>query len=378
MKKFILPFILITVMMLASCRTEPVNTTTRTEGLNFLYYRYNDTYPDECVLDVYRKDDTVKRAVIMIYGSAWMGIRGVVDRDSIVNDKDLFLNNGYHVVNMDHRRIKIKDIQPTYIDMINDVKDAIQYIKDNADLFKIDTSNIILYGYSSGAHVAELYSYSVSDSPIPVRLCIAKAGVSDFTNHKFRECDPFGFTSDEKLRTDVIRLIKAFSCSKEIRDKFIEAGSKEEKAKILDSIPDSEVADPFRVALVKTLLGIESDETDDINVIADSTDDEIQRKIKDVSPLYHVKNKTIQIGDKPLYTILLHGEKDTLVDCSMSKDLHKELEGSSQLFLMPNAGHDLLHNDPSDDTVYKEFEKHIVNMLDTIKTEPIHLTATHY
>ena len=375
MKKFIFALLTFSVLLFVGCN--PPNTTTRTEGFNFLYYWYTPY----CALDVYRNDDTVKPAVLMIHGSAWMN---VLDRFSITQqERNLFLNNGYHVVNIDYRKIKwnndnTNDVQPTYKDMLDDVKSAIKYIKDNAEKFTIDTSKIILYGYSSGAHLAELYSYSITDSPIPVRLCIAKAGPSDFSNPKFRECDPFGFTSDEKLRTSFIRLIKRFA----LKVYKNEDESSDAYNNRLDAIPDSTIADPFRVSLVKALLGIESDVTDDIDAIADSSDDEIQHKINDASPLYHVKNKTIQTGDlyTPPYTILLHGEKDTLVDCSMSKDLHEELGGSSKLFLMPNAGHDLKYSDQSADdaAAYKNFEDCIVDRLNTIKAEPIHLTATHY
>lgn len=343
MKKFILPFVAVGILLFISCQTEPVTTNPRTEGFNFLDNKYNQDHKED-VLDVYRKDDTVKPAVLMIHGCAWMNI---LNRSSIAPDKDLFLDNGYHVVNIDHQKIDITNPegkQPTYLDMLNDVKSAVEYIYDRSSDFKIDTSYLVMYGYSSGAHLAELYSYKVTDSPIPVRLCIAKGGPADFTNPKFRECDVFGFTSNQGIRSEIIKIIKNLC---------FPMTSAEEREKI----PESELSNPFRVFIVKTLLGIETDETNDINKIADDPNN--QYSIQDASPLYHVKQKTTneEISKIP-DTILLHGEQDKLVDISMANDLAETLgTAKCKLITMPNSGHDLC--DPSDDAKFQEFKEYV-------------------
>ncbi len=358
MKKTIIILLTFGIMLLVGCTTQPVNTTTRIEGNNFLWYKYNSEFPNECVLDVYRKDTKVRPAVLMIYGSAWMDLRKVMNRDIIAQDKDLFLDNGYHVINIDHRRIKLDATndsiaQPTYRDMLDDVKSAIQFIKDNAEEFTIDTSYIILHGHSSGAHLAELYSYSVEDSPIPVKLCIAKSGPSDFTNQKFRTCDVFGFTNDMKLRKQVSNLVKLFTFSK----------------RKPEEVDDEELAAPFRVFLVSKLFGIEADLSSDINTIADAPQN--QTVINDASPLYHVKQKIANNEmSKIPYTILLHGEEDSLVDFSMSNDLYDTLKKSVsdnnvKYITMPHSGHDLSSN--LDDDKMEEFKNTVAEVINAIK-----------
>lgn len=397
MKKFILPFVVIMAMMLSSCgitnlafryqemkeNEAKAKASTKTtvpptiDGPNILNICYNADYPDDCLMDIYRDNTTDKnRAVVMIHGGVWLNN---TDKSSIKQDKDFFLSikndkegamhKGFHVVNIEYRRIAVGQSTHTFRDMIDDIRTAIQYIQDHADEYNILSDLIVTYGYSSGAHLAELYSYKwqeetgmspVSFSPIKVGLCIAKSGISDFANEKFLDCDVFGFTSDTSLRESIKKLCQ---------DNGIASS-------------EQEVAPYIRSYLYKTLLGINSNENDVKRIAADSNN---QDKINKASPLYYVKQ--INQKDLPLQArvssvteaILLHGGQDTFAPISMAEDLNTALgTGFCKLFTMPNAGHELKHEDASDDAVYEEFEDYVTEKLIEITNDTsVHLSATH-
>ena len=329
-------------------------------------------------MDTYRDNSAdVNRAVLLIHGGVWLNN---TDKSSIKQDKDFFLNiknddpnrahKGFHVVNIEYRRIAVGQSTHTFRDMIDDIRTAIQYIQDHGKEYNIQPDLIVMYGYSSGAHLAELFSYKwqeetgmspVSFSPIKVGLCIAKSGISDFANEKFLDCDVFGFTSDTSLRESIKKLCQ---------DNGI--ASSEQK-----------VAPYIRSYLYKTLLGIKANSNEtDVNKIAADNEDTVNK----ASPLYYVN----QINKKQLppqarassvtEAILLHGGQDTFAPISMAEDLNTALgTGFCKLFTMPNAGHELKCDNPSDDAVvYKEFEDYVTEKLIEITNDTsVHLSATH-
>ena len=346
------------------------------DGSNILNICYNGAYPDDCKMDIYRDNTTDKnRAVVMIHGGVWLND---TDKSSIKQDKDFFLkiknddpnraHKGFHVVNIEYRRIAVGQSTHTFRDMIDDIRTAIQYIQDHGEEYNIQPDLIVMYGYSSGAHLAELFSYKWTTapgiasiypfSPIKVGLCIAKSGISDFANEKFLDCDVFGFTSDTSLRESIKKLCQ---------DNGIASS-------------EQEVAPYIRSYLYKTLLGINSNENDVKKIAADNQD-----TVNKASPLYYVN----QINQQELppqarvssvtEAILLHGGQDTFAPISMAEDLNTALgTGFCKLFTMPNAGHELKCDDPSNDAVYEEFEAYVTEKLIEITNDAsIHLPASH-
>ena len=404
MKKFILPFVVIMAMMLSSCgitnlafryqemkeNEAKAKASTKTtvpptiDGPNILNICYNADYPDDCKMDIYRDNTTDKnRAVVMIHGGVWLkNIQQLnnTDRSSIAQDKDFFLNiknddpnaahKGFHVVNIEYRRIAVGQSTHTFRDMIDDIRTAIQYIQAHGEEYNIRPDLIVMYGYSSGAHLAELFSYKWTTaqgiasiypfSPIKVGLCIAKSGISDFANAEFHECDVFGFTSDDSLKEELVRICR-------------EGG-------IASS--EQEIAPYIRSYLFTTLLGIKAN-SNEIDVKKIATDN--KNMVNKASPLYYVNQ--INKQNLPLQArlssvteaILLHGEQDTFAPISMAEDLNTALgTGFCKLFTMPNAGHELKHEDASDDAVYKEFEAYVTEKLIAITNDTTeHLSASH-
>ena len=395
MKKFILLFIsIITVTILTSCNfagamfaaaeryaNKPTTTTTlppTIDGSNILGICYNGAYPNDCLMDIYRDNTTDKnRAVVMIHGGVWLNN---TDRSGIAQDKDFFLkikndkegamHKGFHVINIEYRRIKIGQSNgPTFRDMLEDIRTAVKFIKDHAEEYNILDDRLVVYGFSSGAHLVELFSSKyivakdigcVDFSPIRVELCIAKSGISDFANEKFLNCNVFGFSSDTKLRDELIK-----AC----RDNGI-------------IVSEEDIAPYIRSYIFKTLLGINTDENDIKEIVAGNQD-----KVNKASPLYYVKRRKqdSKLGgsvNKP-EVILLHGEKDDFVDVSMAEEFNNEYVDDygipfCTLYTLPSAGHDLKYGDQSADAAaYKDFEKCVKDRLMDITDLALSLGASH-
>jgi acetyl esterase/lipase len=360
MKKFILPFIVVMAMMLIGCPTETnntgntpaqPNTDPTTDGMYFWKnYSYNQDHTED-VLDIYRSADEDRPAVMLIHGGAWITVDGFeqqLGRAGMEPFKNLFLKNGFHVVNIDYRLIKFMGPDGTnYKDMLDDVKSAVQYIYDHASEYKINTSKIVMYGYSAGAHLAELYSYKVTDSPIPVALCVGRAGPANFWNEDFRTCDVFGgFSGAAGISSEQLAAAMKIGLSYSLKDMSI------------NGIETAELASVIRVYLIKNLLGITEqteDVTSDINAIVNNPN--FKSVIDDVSPITHVTSSSPR-------TILLHGKADTLVNYSIAQDLEnklKECNVTYDFISLEYSGHSL--NDERDKAKLEEFDNTVLNVI---------------
>jgi acetyl esterase/lipase len=273
--------------------------------------------------------------------------------------KDLFLENGYHVVNIDYRLIKFTGPDGIdYTDMLDDVKSAVQYIYDHASEYKIDTSKIVMYGYSAGAHLAELYSYKVTDSPIPVALCVGRAGPANFWNEKFRTCDVFGgFSGAAGMSSEQLAAAMKIGLSVLLKDMSI------------NGIETAELASVIRVYLIKNLLGITAeyeDVTSDINTIVSKEKAKEDNDSNYISPITAVSPITYVSSSSPR-TILLHGKADTLVNYSIAQDLEKKLKECNVTYdfiTLDHSGHSL--DDAADTAQIKQFEDKVLEVISAL------------
>jgi acetyl esterase/lipase len=116
-------------------------------------------------------------AVLFIHGGSW--ISG--DKSSMLKYRTSVINEGYVYISMNYRLITG---QATYVDMLEDIDLAIEYIKTQTDGMPIDITQIVLAGESAGAHLAMLYSYR-DNSPIPIKFLLALVPPVDFTDPNY-------------------------------------------------------------------------------------------------------------------------------------------------------------------------------------------------
>jgi len=320
-----------------------------------IQYGENATYN---IMDLYRTDDTVKPVVMLIHGGAWMDLvselittfRPTVHEDfgrSHMEDfKDQFLENDYHVVNIDYRLVTIDnttDTKVTYIDMLDDIKSAVKYLKDNAKKYSIDTSKMVMYGYSAGGHLALLYSYKVIDSPIPVKLVVSRAGPTDFTNETFRHCDftyAFGLQYSSMKSLFLSFMKSVFSIPEDV-------------------IEEETIFDYFRYSLMTELLNIDYPITTTVTDALDTliTKSDTYTALNDGSPVYHVN------ANVP-HTLMLYGGKDTLVSASLATALKEKLdqyEVPNSLTVLANSVHSL--DSTADTAQIEDFNQLVENTI---------------
>lgn len=118
------------------------------------------TYPDVSLkLDFYAvKTASKKPCVIVVHGGSWSG----GDNKQLPELNSYLANRGYNVASIDYR------LAPQYQNPkpVEDVKNAIQYLKTNAEKLHIDTNNFILLGRSAGAQIALLAAYTLKNENI--------------------------------------------------------------------------------------------------------------------------------------------------------------------------------------------------------------------
>ena len=134
-------------------------------------------------LDAWPADMTKKKsprpAVIKVHGGTWVtgSRRGLTMWNSWLNKL------GYHVFDVDYRMPP----PDRWLDEVGDVKCALAWVKAHAAEYNVDTTRLILMGYSAGANLAMLaaYSYEHPDlkpacgDPVTVKCVINLYGPSD-------------------------------------------------------------------------------------------------------------------------------------------------------------------------------------------------------
>ena len=111
-------------------------------------------YPDKDMkLDFYTAvSKQPSPCVIVVHGGSWA--RG--DNSQLPQLNPHLANKGYHVAAINYR------LAPEYTcpAPVEDVMDALNYLKSNSSKFNIDTSNFVLVGRSAGGQIALLTAYS--------------------------------------------------------------------------------------------------------------------------------------------------------------------------------------------------------------------------
>jgi len=94
--------------------------------------------------------------VIWIHGGAWMSNDKYADMGYMKNTLKEFIDKGYAVASIDYRWSTMA-IFPA---QIQDCNQALEFIYQNADKYKLDKNRMALIGFSAGGHLANLVGLS--------------------------------------------------------------------------------------------------------------------------------------------------------------------------------------------------------------------------
>jgi len=137
-------------------------------------------------LDYYRAATPDRPIIILIHAGSW----GLGDKNQIdwQYASQMFSDSGYAVINMDY----VLSSEFRYVGFPKqpqDVACVISWAKTNAALINGDTSNIVLFGFSAGAHLASLAGLWQDDtllhscrtsSTLNIKGVVALSGIYDF------------------------------------------------------------------------------------------------------------------------------------------------------------------------------------------------------
>lgn len=176
-------------------------------GLMFFIFRNNDVSVNRTCSNLAEQDDTVgvyenipygvkernlfdvyipaaadKRdehaLILFLHGGSWTS----GDKSSMAEDCRLFAERGYVTATMNYSFLNMNGEEKSdFTTMMTEISQALSVIKSYAAAQGVSVTKAALAGYSAGAHLALLYSYSMADnSPLPVLFVHSKAGPADF------------------------------------------------------------------------------------------------------------------------------------------------------------------------------------------------------
>lgn len=162
-------FILLLNLFSLSYSQPPINETKlppttllpeKTTFLENISYK-NDNSGKPLLLDIYKpKNSTSEKLPVVIYvhGGAWAKGDKTVRADTYIESFILKLvEKNYAVISIDNTLVSETVHFPL---PIQDTKDAVRWVRKNAEKYHFDTNNIGFYGASSGAHLSMLSAYT--------------------------------------------------------------------------------------------------------------------------------------------------------------------------------------------------------------------------
>lgn len=98
----------------------------------------------------------LRAAVLIVHGGAWL----TGDKWTTTAYARMLAARGYVVINMNYRLAPAHKF-PAQVD---DVRQAIIWIRENAKRFRIDVNRIGMFGYSAGAHLSAIVAMAADES----------------------------------------------------------------------------------------------------------------------------------------------------------------------------------------------------------------------
>lgn len=247
-------------------------------------------------LDMYRPKNSTNQklpVVIFLHGGAWAMGDKIIAPDNYVEQTILKLTEKNHAVLSVNYRLVSDEVH--FPGPIEDSKDAVRWVRKNADQYGFDSENIGYWGVSAGAHLSLLSAYT------PDNEFVGDQELSNYSGKVNYVVDNFG-------PTDINRLLHTRAPKPLV---FIVGLISK---KIID----------IRTKIAKGMTGYD----------IDKERKKVIEACKKISPLYYTQNT--------VPTLILHGDKDKIAPIRHSKRLSRMLEKSKtkhELIVVKKGNH---------------------------------------
>lgn len=259
----------------------------------------------EILLDLYTPQKTgIKKfpVVMFVHGGAWVeGSKTIYADNYVENIISKLLDKNFAIISINYRLVS-KNIH--FPAPIEDTKDAVRWIRKNADQYQLDSDNIGMWGVSAGAHLSLLSAYT-EDTQFP-----GDPILSPYSAKVNYVVDNFG-------PTDMNRLLH----TRAPQPLLFAVGLISQK--IID----------LRSKLIMGITGMNAKENRK----------EIAEFCENISPLSYNKNT--------VPTLIIHGNKDKIAPVRHSKRLHKMLKKAdteNKLIIITKGNHGFSTTDKSE------------------------------
>lgn len=257
---------------------------------------YNDLeYKNSSLkLDIYQPKTAGKGkspVVVYVHGGAWdKGDKTMIRKNFREYILQELLDNHYTVISINYTLL---DDQTHLEKPLQDTKDALKWIHENAEKYNLDTNNMGIWGGSAGAHIALLTAYNQNN----------EKNNSDFIYPNLKYVVDFYGPTDlnELFKTEASSLVLSFF----------------------------KIYSPERFKIrhekIKELTGF------DIN----TNKEEVIKKSSEFSPISYISKSTVP-------TLIFHGTEDTIVNYAQSQQLEEALKKNKipcRLHTVENAKH---------------------------------------
>lgn len=122
---------------------------------------YKNLNHDKLKMDLYYPEEESSLAypvILFIHGGEWeIGSRQDLAKGDLAQITESFLQEGFAVASMDYRGISLRS---GFSSSVVDAKDAIRWLKKNAETYQLDSENIGLWGIDRGGQIALLAAYT--------------------------------------------------------------------------------------------------------------------------------------------------------------------------------------------------------------------------
>ncbi len=257
------------------------------------------------LLDLYRpKNLPTEKLPVLIYvhGGGWIEGDKVIHADDYVETTiKKLLPKQYAVISINYTLLN----ETTHFPLpLEDTKDAVRWVRQNAEKYNFDTNNIGLFGASAGAHLSLMAAYTLDNT------FIGNPGLSSYSSKVNYVIDHYGPADLNKLFHTELGTIPV-SMVRMISKKIVD----------------------LQQGLVKGMSGY------DLN----KDQQKAIEYLKTISPVNFIS------GAVP--TLIVQGNKDKVVPLNQAKKLHRKLKRAkvqTDLMIIENGVHGFSTTDKND------------------------------
>lgn len=161
-RTLLLTLLLLIVTCTSRAQTSPVQNIFPNGTITYSNIPYADDTLKKHLLDIYLPSNAGAKTplIVWVHGAAWMLNDKYADMGYMKNTIKGFIDSGYALASIDYRY----STTAVFPAQVQDCNQALEYLYEHAEQYKLDKKRIALIGFSAGGHLASLLALSHNNS----------------------------------------------------------------------------------------------------------------------------------------------------------------------------------------------------------------------